>query len=145
MKFKKLLEDAAYDKLGSERYKAAQKYIQNEIRKARSKYQKEFNISTQPKYIFLGVGQTHKDDWHEFDYEPPSAFSFYDEEGLNHRLNGPSLIARHGVSWRVHGKLHRTDGPAVVSLAQGAIEFWVNGKKMTREEFLKHFDIKSEP
>jgi hypothetical protein len=64
--------------------------------------------------------------------------------GLFHREDGPAIIHPSGPNewfkdgakiWLRNGKLHREDGPAVERL--GANEWYINGAKLTEEEFLK--------
>lgn len=66
----------------------------------------------------------------------------YYEHGLLHRINGPAFVnnVHDNKEWYQRGKLHRTDGPALVH--RNRIEFYINGRPMTREEFEKHFEIK---
>lgn len=66
-----------------------------------------------------------------------------------HREDGPASITnlsyRKVRRWYVKGILHRIDGPAVEYFDFDHpewAEFYVNGKKMTKEEFLQHFDLK---
>jgi hypothetical protein len=40
------------------------------------------------------------------------------------------------VKYYLHGKLHRTDGPAVMRLhIEWYEEYWLDGKKLTKSEF----------
>ena len=53
-----------------------------------------------------------------------------------HRVGGPAVeVANCGKYWFQNGRRHRTDGPAV-EYANGDVEFWLNGKSLTEEEFL---------
>lgn len=48
--------------------------------------------------------------------------------GKNHRKEGnPSVISKSVKMWRVDGKLHRLDGPAI-ERTSGYTEYWVDGK-----------------
>ena len=38
--------------------------------------------------------------------------------------------------WRLHGKLHRTDGPAI-EWADGSKQWYLNGKRLTEAEHAK--------
>lgn len=60
---------------------------------------------------------------------------------VEHRIDGPAIINSGGafMSWRVMGKRHRTDGPAFISKNLEP-EYDIKGRKLSREEFLKHFD-----
>lgn len=69
--------------------------------------------------------------------------------GRLHRLDGPAVTHKGSYpkyEWWVEGKLHRIEGPAVVYsddmlLQKDTEEYWVNGKKLTKKEFDKHFDV----
>ena len=43
--------------------------------------------------------------------------------------------------WRVNGKLHRENGPAI-EYASGSKEWWIEGKQLTESEFLAATDAK---
>jgi len=84
----------------------------------------------------------------------------YDANGKYHNDNGPAVIDMMGINWWYqHGTLHRdgapavthekgmeiwyqnglrhrTDGPAVTCV-NGAVEYWLNDKKITESEFLQ--------
>ena len=56
-------------------------------------------------------------------------------DGKLHRTDGPAVVMADGrKEWRVDDKLHRTDGPAVEK-ADGTRKWYINGEKMTEEEF----------
>ena len=47
--------------------------------------------------------------------------------GKLHRLDGPAIEAADGTKvWYLDGLRHRLDGPAIEWL-EGAVEYWVNG------------------
>lgn len=60
-----------------------------------------------------------------------------------HREDGPAIITREREEWYQHGVLHRTDGPAVIYFDSRTISYWVNGKQLSRKEYLKHFSDNS--
>ena len=39
----------------------------------------------------------------------------------------PRLVGKHDIEWKLNGKLHREDGPAI-EWASGATEWWKHGK-----------------
>lgn len=39
------------------------------------------------------------------------------------------------IAWRMNGKLHRDDGPAVI-YPDGTKEWWLNGKKVTEQDVI---------
>jgi hypothetical protein len=48
--------------------------------------------------------------------------------GKLHRTDGPAIICANGhQEWRVNGELHRTDGPAII-FADGSQAWWINDK-----------------
>ena len=52
----------------------------------------------------------------------------YTHNGRIHRTDGPAVIATNGTrKWLIDGQLHRTDGPAVI-WSSGAKEWWQNGQ-----------------
>ena len=61
---------------------------------------------------------------------------YLNEEGKLHREDGPALIWGNGSSqaWYQNGILHREDGPAII-YADGVQEWYLNGKKITLEEY----------
>lgn len=62
----------------------------------------------------------------------------YKEWRLNgklHRTDGPALECANGNKiWYLHGELHRTDGPAIES-PDGYKSWYLHGKRLTEEEF----------
>lgn len=84
---------------------------------------------------------------------------YRDAEGQFHCPDGPALICPDRATywlvtgedpygmpdwwfttreWWRHGKLHRTDGPAVDRVGC-AVEYWVNGRRLTQKEFDQSF------
>jgi hypothetical protein len=57
--------------------------------------------------------------------------------GLFHREDGPAFEGSDGTKeWHRNDKLHREDGPAI-EWSDGYKEWWIDGAKLTEEEFLK--------
>ena len=55
--------------------------------------------------------------------------------GKRHRTDGPAVIGADGSEfWYLHGKLHREDGPAAIG-HKGAKLWYLYGKELTEEEF----------
>lgn len=64
--------------------------------------------------------------------------------GTLHREDGPAYVDRYYNMWYRKGKLHREDGPAVVrkaSVSGITGEYYINGRRFTKEEYEKHFNI----
>ena len=54
--------------------------------------------------------------------------------GRLHRTDGPAVIWSDGTqSWWVNGQLHRTDGPARI-WHDGDQEWWIEGQRTTQQE-----------
>jgi len=54
-----------------------------------------------------------------------------------HRLDGPAIERANGSKeWYVAGELHRLDGPALEFTCGRRIEWWVNGKELTKKQFV---------
>ena len=54
-------------------------------------------------------------------------------EGKLHRTDGPALITREGDQhWYLHGRRHNAEGPAIVK-ADGRCLFFVDGNPQVRE------------
>ena len=57
--------------------------------------------------------------------------------GKLHREDGPAIEHSNGSkSWHLNDELHREDGPAI-EYSDGYEEWYLNGKKYTEEEFNK--------
>jgi hypothetical protein len=55
--------------------------------------------------------------------------------GKLHREDGPAVEDANGSkTWLINDKLHRKDGPAYED-ADGYKEWWINGKRLTESEF----------
>ena len=53
---------------------------------------------------------------------------WYDLEGRLHKEDGPAVVSSDGFrAWHKHGELHRTDG-AAVSYSDGSEEWFIDGK-----------------
>ena len=85
--------------------------------------------------IWYCDGNIHRNNGHAGTYSNGSQFWAY--HGLLHRSNGPAIVdlARNISSYWANGKCHRLDGPAR-TLADGSVEYWVNGCKLTEFEFM---------
>ena len=54
--------------------------------------------------------------------------------GRMHRTDGPAVeYADGGKEWFLHGELHRSDGPAVEH-GDGHKEWWLDGEQLTEAE-----------
>jgi hypothetical protein len=53
-----------------------------------------------------------------------------------HREDGPALEADGSKYWFNEGRMHRTDGPAVIG-ADGSSHHWINNKYLSLEKFLE--------
>ena len=60
---------------------------------------------------------------------------YFNQHGRIHRVHGPAVIHRDGSQWCANGVRHRTDGPAVVMADGRHIEWWLNGKMLTEQEY----------
>ena len=80
-------------------------------------------------------GQIHREDGPAVEWSDG-----YKEWWLNsklHRENGPAIEWPDGTKlWYKYNKLHREDGPAV-EYSDGDKEWWLNGQKLTKEEWEK--------
>lgn len=64
--------------------------------------------------------------------------------GQKHREDGPAFEWADGSkSWFYNNKRHRLDGPALMSIRGNVCieEWWVDGLKLTKEEFLSAIRI----
>jgi hypothetical protein len=54
---------------------------------------------------------------------------YKNEKGEYHCIDGPAYINTDGIykEWRINGKLHREDGPAIID--SDCKEWYINGKK----------------
>ena len=50
----------------------------------------------------------------------------YRLRGKLHRLDGPAMVSPRGKKWYQNGQLHRTDGPAIEH-SNGEKQWWQNG------------------
>ena len=58
-------------------------------------------------------------------------------DGRLHRTDGPAVEYADGSKlWYQNGQRHRTDGPAI-EYTDGRKEWWVNGKGLTEAEFIR--------
>jgi hypothetical protein len=64
--------------------------------------------------------------------------------GKLHRTDGPALIWNSGCQeWYLNGERHRTDGPAVI-WPNGSQEWYLNGERVTEAEVMKNKEVKDE-
>ena len=66
---------------------------------------------------------------------PTGSVQYTNSEGKLHRENGPAQITDLHSFWLRNGILHRTDGPAVEWFDGKFEEYYIDGVKLTREEF----------
>lgn len=60
--------------------------------------------------------------------------------GKLHREDGPAVTSVYsGLEWHLHGECHRTDGPAIEHILGGK-EWWVGGREFTEDEFNLYVD-----
>ena len=60
---------------------------------------------------------------------------FLDSNSQLHNPYGPSVKFADGSEWyHIHGKRHRTDGPAIIHVS-GLISYWVNGEPVDQKNF----------
>lgn len=74
--------------------------------------------------------------FHSFNDEPAIKYyntkeidgisDYWMHQGVQHREIGPCSIGRHRIEWRVWGKYHRYDGPAIVTGNFGFRADWKN-------------------
>jgi len=78
--------------------------------------------------------------------------SWRNNKGQLHNPKGPALGSKKSYEecrhWYINGKKHRLDGPAVEPAYcytehaspeyMGDIEYWIDGKELTQEQFYKH-------
>ena len=67
-------------------------------------------------------------------------FDHTDANGESHCDDGPSTYTIDGTLWWFrHGKLHRDVGPAV-ERADGSVEYWLDGKRIDKEESFPYWE-----
>ena len=57
-----------------------------------------------------------------------------------HNPYGPAVVEKSYTAYYINGKLHRLDGPAII-LLHGRGEYYINDKKLSKEEFEVHPDV----
>jgi len=63
------------------------------------------------------------------------------QNGKLHRTDGPAVVYADGDKfWHQNGKLHRTDGPAV-ECSDGYVEYWENGIGMSDPNETKEMTV----
>jgi len=64
-----------------------------------------------------------------------SGTQYWVKNGKLHREDGPALITEDGLQfWYKKGLIHREDGPAVIG-ADGHQEWWIDNNQYSKEEF----------
>lgn len=95
--------------------------------------------------IWVRNGKIHNDFGPAVKYSDGSRYA-YMKNGLLHRLNNlPACEDEVSIEYRVNGKYHRTDGPALVykkAIQQEFNQFWINGVKFPDEESKINFERK---
>lgn len=61
---------------------------------------------------------------------------YWFKDGKIHREDGPAIVSANVQHWCKDGKMHREDGPASV-FSNGRHFFYINGEEMTEQEFLE--------
>ena len=73
--------------------------------------------------------------------EHSDGYKAWYQNGERHRIDGPAIEFADGYKkWLQNDKLHRLDGPAIEDV-NGAKYWYINGTKLTEEEFIKHTSI----
>ena len=68
--------------------------------------------------------------------------TYWKVDGKYHRENGPAVEWADGTkAWYLNNKLHREDGPAV-ERANGGKEWYLNGEYLTEKEFNQRMNPK---
>ena len=61
---------------------------------------------------------------------------WYNDKGKLHRTDGPAVILpKGGFIWYVNGRIHKEDGPAVIGKS-GEHHWFLNDVQYTEEEFM---------
>jgi hypothetical protein len=69
---------------------------------------------------------------------------WYNEDGKLHRTDGPAIISANGHQyWYQHDNLYREDGPAQI-WPRGDVDWWLNGNMYTFEDWLDIVNISDE-
>lgn len=100
-------------------------------------------------YECFESGKLHREngpavEWAEHTHEGFhwAGYAGYWNDGVRHRIGGPASVWSNGNEhWWEDGLRHRIDGPAVTYYnnrrKQWCKQYWVRGKRMTKEEFEK--------
>ena len=87
------------------------------------------------------ANQLHRTDGPAIEYDDGTK-SWY-QNGLLHRTDGPAAELADGDKvWYQNGLRHRTDGPAA-EWADGDKSWYIEGKELTKAQFLKHINAKA--
>jgi len=81
-------------------------------------------------------------EWHEVPknytgiVEYDNGTKYWRLNGKLHRIDGPAVEYINGTKiWYLNGDRHRIDGPAIEYIESGCriTEYWINGKEVTKE------------
>lgn len=76
---------------------------------------------------------------------PNGAIEWRDpEDGKLHKENSPAYQSERVDIYYYNGRVHRTDGPALVNKIANKTEWWIHGREYSFEEWLKKVDIGDE-
>ena len=96
--------------------------------------------------MWYSNGLLHRNNNPAVIYRRSSGGIYFQEwyyRGMIHRVDGPAIIWYDEFGkitseyWFQNGKYHRTDGPAVISNEIESISWWINGKRIHLEQWLK--------
>ena len=75
----------------------------------------------------------------QYYYSDGSVLVHHDGSKMLHREDGPAveLPARYKL-WYIYGKKHRVDGPAFQPLGMGLPRWYIDGERLTEEQFEAH-------
>lgn len=76
------------------------------------------------------IEQQERDDFIKSggDIRTKSGIEIWSFQGKLHRENGPCLISEAVLEWRIHDQYHRTNGPAR-EFSDGSYEYYQNGRR----------------
>lgn len=88
----------------------------------------------EPKFIEL------EDGCYKLIFDGGERVVYFNSNNKFHRIGGPAIIDGECEVWYLHGKPHRVDGPAWINKKNGGADYWVNGRRIHKLDFEKHFD-----
>ena len=65
-------------------------------------------------------------------------YTIRDEQGRLHNRLGPAYISKYAIEYRVHGSIHRVDGPAFYRFNASSVEdkeYWLHGCQYEYEQW----------